>query len=141
MPDIVKNIEQVLMRIRRAAQEIGRDPTAIKMVAVTKTVDAQLIRKAVAGGLDCFGENYVQEAREKIEKLADCYVFWHFIGHLQSNKARDVVDRVAYVHSVDRRSVMKQLNKRTDSTVDVLLQINIAEQDSKSGVSPEELED
>ncbi len=132
-------LAKVEERIQSACDRAGRDRDELTLIAVSKTHPPDAIKTLYDEGVGAFGASYVQEWDDKVDEVPDG-IEWHFVGHLQSNKARDVVDRVAYVHSVDRRSVMKQLNKRTDSTVDVLLQINIAEQDSKSGVPPEELE-
>jgi hypothetical protein len=133
-------LEEVRGRVERACDRAGRRSEEITLIAVSKTHPPEAIQALYEEGVRAFGASYVQEWEDKADQVPGD-IEWHFVGHLQSNKARDVVDRVAYVHSVDRRSVMKQLNKRTESTVDVLLQVNIAGQDSKSGVLPDELAD
>ena len=133
-----RRLEDVEDRIRSACNRAGRDRDAVTLIAVSKTHPTEAIERLYEQGVRAFGASYVQEWEEKVGQVPDD-IDWHFVGHLQSNKARDVVDRMAFIHSVDRRSVMKQLNKRTESTVDVLLQINIAGQESKSGVEPDEL--
>lgn len=137
---MVDRLDRVEDRIARACDRASRDQEGVTLVAVSKTHPVRAIRHLYDAGLRQFGASYVQEWQDKAPELPDD-IDWHFVGHLQSNKARYVVDRVALVHSVDRRSVMKQLNKRCESPVDVLLQINIAGQDSKSGVAPDELTD
>src|SRR5512139_844110 len=101
MSQIAENLEEVRRRISAAAQRAGRDPAAVRLVAVSKTVPVALIREAVAAGQRLFGENYLQEARGKIEALGPA-VSWHFIGHLQSNKAKAAVELFDLIHGVDR---------------------------------------
>lgn len=136
---LLERLESVESSIERACRRADRQPEEVELIAVTKTHPARAIRTLYDAGVRHFGASYVQEWQEKSPELPDD-IEWHFIGHLQSNKAKYLVDRVAYVHSVDRRSVMKQLNKRAERPVDVLLQVNVAGQDSKSGVQPEGLE-
>lgn len=137
---LLARLESVESTFERVCQRAGRDRSEITLVAVSKTHPASAIRVLYDAGVANFGASYVQEWEEKAPELPDD-IRWHFVGHLQSNKAKYVADRVAMVHSVDRRSVMKQLNRRADRPVDVLLQINIADQESKSGVVPEKLEE
>ncbi|MFB6352036.1 MAG: YggS family pyridoxal phosphate-dependent enzyme, partial [Bradymonadaceae bacterium] len=137
---LLERLDKVDSRIQRACRRADRDRDEVTLVAVTKTHPARAVRTLYDAGVKHFGASYVQEWQEKAPELPED-IQWHFVGHLQSNKAKYVVDRIAMVHSVDRRSVMKQLNKRSDGPVDVLLQINIGGEDSKSGVEPEELTD
>lgn len=125
-------------RIRAACDRAGRERAEVSLVAVSKTHPVEAIRALYDDGQRAFGESYVQEWEDKAEALPDD-IAWHFIGHLQSNKAKYIVDDVALIHSVDRTSVMKKLHKRSEERVDVLLQVNIAGQDTKSGVSPDDL--
>jgi pyridoxal phosphate enzyme (YggS family) len=135
-----ERLEQVEERIDEACRRAGRDRDDITLVAVSKTHPVRAIQSLYDAGVRHFGASYVQEWEDKVDELPDD-IQWHFVGHLQSNKAKYIADRIAMVHSVDRRSVMKELNKRADSPVDVVLQVNIAGQDSKSGVLPENLDD
>ena len=129
-----ERIADVRARIARAAA--GRPVT---LVAVTKTHPPELIRAAVAAGLTDFGENYVQEWARKRDALADLPIRWHFIGHLQKNKAKDVVGRVALVHGVDSIELAQTLDRRAAKREDVLVEVNVGGETSKSGVVPAEL--
>jgi pyridoxal phosphate enzyme (YggS family) len=138
-----RRIQEIQGRIEAAAERAGRDPAGVGLVAVTKTHPAAAVRKAAEAGLSVFGENYVQEARDKIEVLADLPVSWHFIGHLQSNKAKYAVRLFDLIHSVDSVKLAREIDKQAakrDKIQDVLLQVNIAQEPSKSGAAREELE-
>lgn len=138
---IKDNLQQVLEQIESAAIGCGRVPDSVRLVAVSKTVPAEQVRAAIEAGVTTLGENYVQEARDKIEALADCEVSWHFIGHLQSNKAKYAVKLFDLIHSVDSVKLAEEIDKRAagiDKTQAVLVQVNIAEEETKSGVSVEE---
>jgi len=128
----------VRSNIRAAREAAGRDRESVKLVAVGKTHPVGALREVYEAGVRHFGASYVQEWQEKRPELPDD-IEWHFVGHLQSNKAKYVADEVAMVHSIDRRSVMKQMHRRSETSADVLLQVNIAEEESKSGVIPGEL--
>lgn len=134
------NLKQVRGRIAKACERAGRVAEEVTLVAVSKTHSVDAIRALYNAGQRIFGESYVQEWQEKRALLdaPECGdLEWHFIGHLQSNKAKYIVDEVALIHSVDRRSVLKRLQKRSHEPVDVLLQVNVAGQASKGGVAPE----
>lgn len=130
----------VLDRIRNAARKAGREPSEISLVAVTKGVDLKKIKEAYSSGIRIFGENYVQETQEKAKKLKRKGTQWHFIGHLQKNKAKLAVELYDVVHTVDNLSLAVELNKRARSigrpTIDVLIQVNIAGEKTKSGIDP-----
>src|SRR4030042_2034047 len=100
MIHIAKNLEEVRRRLTAAARRAGRDPAAVQLVAVSKTVDTERVKEALNAGQKIFGENYLQEARPKIETLGQA-VSWHFIGHLQSKKAKAVVNLFDLIHGVD----------------------------------------
>lgn len=100
MSDIATNLQVVRERVAAAARAVGRDPAEVEILAVSKTWPASRLREAAAAGQRAFGENYVQEAEEKIAALADLGLEWHFIGPLQANKTRGVAERCAWVHSV-----------------------------------------
>lgn len=143
MSSIARNVESVRGRIHSACSRCGRDPSSVLLIGVTKTVPAPVIREGVAAGLSVLGENYIQEARSKMEVLSDLAVAWHFIGHLQSNKARVAVEAFDWIHTVDRESLARELDRqahRQGRRVPVLLQVNVGEEVSKNGARIEELE-
>ncbi|MFW6283806.1 MAG: YggS family pyridoxal phosphate-dependent enzyme [Desulfosalsimonas sp.] len=136
MNAIADNIAQIRQRIQKAALGCGRSPETVGLVAVTKTVSPEQIKKAAEAGLDCFGENYIQEADKKITALADTGVSWHFIGHLQSNKAKYAVRLFDLIHSVDSLKLAKELNRqaaRHGKIQKVLIQVNLAGEQTKYG--------
>lgn len=132
-----KRLENIKERIRKAAEKCGRDPSNIHLVAVSKTVPAERVREAINAGATILGENYVQEARGKFNTLATYPVSWHFIGHLQSNKAKYAVRLFDLIHSVDTLKLAVELDKQSkknNKTQNILVQINIGQESSKSGV-------
>lgn len=134
------NLAQVRARIERAALRAGRDPGSVRLVAVSKTKPAALVRAAYEAGQRDFGENYVQELVEKHAALADLEgIVWHAIGHLQTNKARDVATRAGFVHSVDSAKLARELGKRTTGALAVLVQVNVGGEAQKSGCEPGEV--
>lgn len=141
---VKKNLENVLKRIQNAAIRCGRAPDSIRLVAVTKTVPAHRIIEAVVAGANIFGENYVQEAREKILELSKLPVSWHFIGTLQSNKAKYVVKLFDLIHSVDSVKLAMEIDKQArkiSKIQKILIQINVAGEIQKSGIFPEQVLD
>ena len=140
--DIARNIEKVMQRIENACSKCGRDPSSVRLVAVTKTILPQLIRDAVAAGVGILGENYLQEAQRKIEELGHI-ASWHFIGHLQKNKARRVVELFDMIHTLDSLSLADALEKaaaRVQKVVPLLIQVNISGETSKHGIHPQGVE-
>lgn len=140
---IKENLENIRKRITSAAIACGRDPLSIKLVAVSKTRPADDIREASKAGTRLFGENYVKESVEKIELLSDLDVSFHYIGHLQSNKAKVAVRMFDLIHSVDSVGLAKELDKQAKKTgkiQKILVQVNTGMEQSKSGVSDTELE-
>ena len=143
MDQIRRNLEEMKRRLDDAARGAGRDPADIRLVAVTKTVGLERLKEAVAAGHTLFGENYVQEAKTKITSLGPVLT-WHFIGHLQSNKAKAAVELFDLIHSVDRLSLAQALEQaaaRQGKIQDILLQVNLAGEASKSGTAPENAQD
>ena len=135
------HIDTILDRIRSAALAAGRRPENVRLVAVSKTVPAERVREAVAAGITLLGENYIQEAREKVEALHDLGLSWHFIGHLQSNKAKYAVRLFDMIHSVDSIKLARELDKQAAKNAkmqDILIQVNTGKEASKSGVYEEE---
>jgi pyridoxal phosphate enzyme (YggS family) len=142
--DIIrKNLDFVCETIARAAGEAGRKPEEVTLITVTKTFGIDTVRAAVAAGARDLGENYVQEAREKITTLTEAggpQPRWHFIGGLQKNKAKYAVRLFDLIHSVDGAELAVELDRRAGllgKKQDVLIQVNISEEQQKSGVSPE----
>jgi pyridoxal phosphate enzyme (YggS family) len=139
------NLRAVNARIAGAARAAGRDPAAVALLAVSKTFPPETVRAAMRAGQRAFGENYVQEAVDKIESLRDerAALEWHFIGPIQSNKTRAIAEHFDWVQSVDRLKVAQRLSEQRPANaapLDVLLQVNISGEASKSGVAPEDLE-
>ncbi len=136
-----ENLENILNRIRITAINCDRNPESIRLVAVTKTVPANRIKDAIQAGATIFGENYVQEAGDKIRELSPYPVSWHFIGTLQSNKAKYVVKLFDLIHSVDSVKLAMEINKQAEKISkiqDILIQVNVAGEAQKSGISPEQ---
>jgi len=137
---VADRFAKVLERINSAATRVGRDPSSIIVVGATKSVDVERIKAAINAGLKHIGENYVQEAMRKYEAIGDA-VKWHFIGHLQTNKAKYVVRFFEVVQSLDRISLAEELSKRAlmlGRKIDVLIQVNIGAEETKFGVPPED---
>ncbi|HTY79446.1 MAG TPA: YggS family pyridoxal phosphate-dependent enzyme [Candidatus Bathyarchaeia archaeon] len=140
-PDIRANLEAVRERIARACARAGRKPADVLLIAVSKTVEIERIRGAVAAGVQALGENRVQEAKEKVAALGRP-VPWHLIGSLQTNKSRDAVELFDWIHSVDREELARELDRRAhqrERTVKALVQVNVGEEPQKGGVAPAEL--
>src|SRR5438270_46650 len=123
----------------RSAERAGRDPAAITLVAVTKTVAVAPIRDAIGLGLKTFGENRVQEAMPKIEAIGTGDASWHLIGHLQTNKVKFIEGRFAMVQSIDRLDLVEALDRPLGSPLDVLIEVNVAEEPQKTGALPADL--
>lgn len=140
MSEIAANLAQVRQQITRAAQSCDRDPQKITLLAVSKTKSASSITQAIAAGQLAFGENYVQEAVEKIQYFASLGIDnlqWHFIGPLQANKSRLVAGHFDWCHTVDRLRIAQRLNDQRPAhrpPLNVLIQINISDESSKSGI-------
>ena len=135
---VKKRIEQIKNRIEQTALSCGRDPLSVNLVAVSKTVPSKNVRAAVEAGVFVFGENYIQEAMKKIDEIDDNRLSWHFIGHLQSNKAKYVVRYFDLIHSVDTLKLAKEIDrqaKKLNKIQNILVQVNIAMEATKSGVS------
>ncbi len=140
---IAENLKTVLKNIERAAQACGRDPKDIKLVAVSKRFPAEAITEAFSAGQHVFGENYIQELKEKHDQLGDGLQF-HFIGHLQTNKAKIAAQACAMVETVDRIKVARELQKHLTvlgKKLDILVQVNIGLDENKSGIYAEEAEE
>jgi pyridoxal phosphate enzyme (YggS family) len=138
---ITVNLQAVRERIAAAATACGRDPADVTLLAVSKGHSVALIRQAAAIGLRDFGENYLQDALAKIGELGEERLRWHFIGHLQSNKTRQVAANFDWVHTVDRIRIARRLSEqrpRRAPPLNICLQVRIGGEASKSGVAPED---
>ncbi|MCK5836545.1 MAG: YggS family pyridoxal phosphate-dependent enzyme [Desulfobacula sp.] len=141
MTTIKENIVSIEKKIHDTALACGRNPETITLIGVSKRKTAQLVSKAIEAGSKDLGENYIQEAVEKIDFLGKESVCWHFIGHLQSNKARFAVQYFDYIHTVDKLKLAREIDKQAQKikkTQKILLEINIAQEDTKSGAGARE---
>jgi pyridoxal phosphate enzyme (YggS family) len=139
MPTIKENLLRVRERIEKAARKAGRDPNEIKLVAVSKTVETLRIKEAILAGVTILGENYVQEAQKKIEEIGRP-VSWHFIGHLQSNKAKYAIRLFDMIHSLDSASLAEELNRRAEQAgrvMKVMIEVNLSKEATKFGTDEE----
>lgn len=144
MPSIAENLSLVQNRIQDAARHAGRDPDGVRLVAVTKTVPVEILREAGLPGGCVLGENKVQEARDKIQQLASENFRWHFIGHLQTNKAKFIPGKFERVHSVDRFELAEEIHRQSlkaKTVTHVLIQVNVSGEASKFGIAPHRLEE
>jgi pyridoxal phosphate enzyme (YggS family) len=142
---ISNNLQAVRAELAGAAQKVGRDPQKICLLAVSKTFPAQAVVQAANAGQRCFGENYLQEALDKMREvrvlLPEIALEWHFIGPIQSNKTRQIAENFSWVHSVDREKIAQRLSEQRPAELpplNICLQVNISREASKSGVMPEE---
>ncbi|UBM10461.1 YggS family pyridoxal phosphate-dependent enzyme [Cupriavidus metallidurans] len=144
MSVIAANLQAVKNDIAAAAQQAGRAPSGVTLLAVSKTVSPDRVREAFEAGQPAFGENYVQEGLDKIAALGDLRsrIAWHFIGPLQSNKTRPVAEQFDWVHAIDRLKIAERLSAQRPADLaplQVCIQVNISNEDTKSGVLPEEV--
>lgn len=141
--EISQNLKTVQRRIAETCTRCGRDPGAVRLVSVSKTMSVETVLLAIQAGADIFGENYIQEAREKCGILAEFQVSWHFIGHLQTNKAKYAVKLFELIHSVDSLRLAAELDRearKIGKVQKVLIQVNIGKEASKSGIDAESTE-
>ena len=144
MSYIAEKLQAVTAQIVAAARNAGRDPSEIALLAVSKTISADALREAYAAGQRAFGENYLQEALDKIAALADSApgIEWHFIGPIQSNKTRPIAENFAWVHSVDRLKIAQRLSEQRPAhlpPLNICIQVNVSGEASKSGCAPQDL--
>ncbi|KAF1048677.1 MAG: Pyridoxal phosphate homeostasis protein [Herbaspirillum frisingense] len=145
MSSIAKNLQHVQHQIAVAAERARRAPSSVQLLAVSKTFGADAVLEAVQAGQTAFGENYLQEALDKMAALAaqapDARLQWHFIGPIQSNKTRPIAAHFDWVHSVDREKIARRLSEQRPpelGPLNICLQVNISGEDSKSGLAPQE---
>ena len=143
--NIKHNYNLILEKIKHKALAIGRNPEEINLIAVSKTLSNETIKSASEAGIKVFGENYVQELKDKYEYLNSIELIqpeWHFIGHLQTNKVKYIAPFVSMIHSVDSIHLAVEINKqaqKNERIIDILLQVNTSGEDSKSGCEPKEV--
>jgi len=135
---LAERVERVTGAIADAARAAGRDASALTLIAITKFHPSSLVRELHALGLRDFGENRHQEAREKAAELADLDLAWHFVGQLQTKKARQAREYASVIHSVDREALVDQLAS-AEHPLDIFLQVNLTDDPARGGVRPEEL--
>ncbi|MEA1228952.1 YggS family pyridoxal phosphate-dependent enzyme [Acinetobacter sp. IRS14] len=134
--------QHVLQQIRVACEHAQRAPETVQLLAVSKTHPSESLREMYAAGQRAFGENYLQEALDKIEALHDLEIEWHFIGHVQRNKTKHLAEKFDWVHGVDRLIIAERLSNQRlqdQSDLNICLQVNIDGQDSKDGCAPDEV--
>jgi pyridoxal phosphate enzyme (YggS family) len=129
-----ENCLRVLDRIQKAAQRSGRDPSSIRLVAVTKTVPPEYVRSAAECGIHDVGENRLQEALFKIDVLAPLQLTWHFIGHLQTNKAKKVVEHFDWIQSIDRIELAQKLDQHAVKSLAAMIEVKLHDEPNKSGI-------
>lgn len=140
---VQQNLQDVKVRIEKACEACGRNSDEITLVAVSKTKPNEDILEAFAAGQVHFGENRAKELQDKMEQIAEEGIKWHFLGNLQTNKIKYMVERVDWIVSVHKKKALKEIEKRAsriDRHINVLIQVNISDEDQKSGCEPEELQ-
>ena len=141
MPTIKENLNKINRQIIEAAVSCGRNSETIQLIAVSKRKSIEAVRQAIKAGAGHFGENYIQEAVGKIDAIGKENACWHFIGHLQSNKAKVAVKYFEYIHTIDTLKLAKGIDKQAkkiDKIQKILLQVNISEEETKSGTNSKE---
>lgn len=139
--EIKQNLTGILENIEKAAEKSGRKLEDVRLIGVTKTQNVELVKNALKAGIKEFGENYVQEALEKINEVKDGT--WHFIGHLQSNKAKFIPGNFTWIQTIHSPDIISKLDKRCIERglyLNALIEVNIAKENTKSGVNPEDVE-
>lgn len=135
---VSENLEVIQSQIAEACEKANRSPEDVKIIAVTKYVSAERAQEAIEAGVNNLGENRDEGILEKISHLKDKPV-WHFIGTLQTRKVKNIIEHVTYIHSLDRLSLAMEIDKRANSKVNCLIQVNASGEESKHGLKPEEV--
>lgn len=141
--DIISRYEQVQEKIKSACIDSGRDPDEIMLVAVSKTKPDEDVLKLIEHGHFHFGENRAKALQDRMESVKNPAAVWHFIGNLQTNKIKYMVERVNWIQSIHKKKALREVEKRASEinrVINVLIQVNISEEDQKSGCDPEQLE-
>src|SRR5690625_4005278 len=133
------NYTQLLSNIEKAAKKVNRDPNEINIIAVTKYVSNETAKEAVDIGINHLGENRLEGFLEKYNAMNDDEITWHFIGTLQSRKVKGLIDQVDYIHSLDRKSLAKEINKRATRKIPCFVQVNTSGEESKHGLNKEDV--
>ena len=139
MADIQSRIAAIREEMSKTCQLAGRDPDSVNLLAVSKTMGVDAVASAILAGQRHFGENYLQDAQPKVSAFPDAT--WHFVGAIQSNKTRDIANQFAWVHGISTEKVARRLSEQREPTLgrlNCLIQVNLSNEDQKSGVSPEE---
>lgn len=136
--NVQENYQAIRSNIQKVCERIGRNPDEIKVIAVTKYVSIDRAKAAIDAGVIHLGENRDEGLNEKYAELGNDAV-WHFIGSLQTRKVKNIIDKVEYIHSLDRFSLAKEIDKRAEKLVKCFVQVNVSGESSKHGISPDEL--
>ena len=136
---ISDNLHQVKQRVEKAAKKAGRNPDEVKLVAVSKNKTSNEIREAFGAGQRIFGENYAQEFISKFQELSDLEIEWHFIGHLQRNKVKSIIDNVSMIQSLNSSRLAEAIDKKSEKPIKCLLEVNICKEETKSGIDLKEI--
>lgn len=140
---VAENLAQVRKNINESCNKINRDPNEVTLIAVSKTKPVEMLKEAYDAGARVFGENKVQEIVDKYDQMPSD-VKWHMIGHLQRNKVKYIIDKVALIHSVDSIRLAETIEKEAakhNITANILIEVNVAKEESKFGLMPEELDE
>ncbi|TFB23285.1 YggS family pyridoxal phosphate-dependent enzyme [Filobacillus milosensis] len=137
---IKENYNQIMSQINEACQRSNRQEDEITVVAVTKYVSIETANQAIKAGIQDLGENRLEGFKEKFEVIGK-QATWHFIGTLQSRKVKEIIDDVDYIHSLDRKSLAKEINKRSNRKIPCFIQVNTSGEESKHGLQPEQVND
>lgn len=134
---VAAKLRTIRQQISQACENANREPDEIRLIAVTKYVSIKRANEALEAGIKDLGENRDEGLLNKWEVLGDKPI-WHYIGTLQSRKVKSIIDKVEYIHSLDRLSLAKEINKRADHLIKCLVQVNVSQEDSKHGIRPED---
>jgi hypothetical protein len=138
LKSVESNLQIITEKIAKACEKVGRDPEEVTIIAVTKYVTIERAQEALKAGIIHLGENRDQELLKKYEVLGDQPV-WHFIGTLQTRKVKKIIDKVDYIHSLDRLSLAEEIHKRANRKITCFVQVNVSGEESKHGLPPEEV--
>ena len=144
MANLKERYQDILQKIKLAEQQYNRESGSVKLIAVSKTKPADMIEQMAALGQNAFGENYLQEAIDKQKTLADLNLQWHFIGHIQSNKTKDIATHFDWAHGVDRIKIARRLSDQRPAgkaALNICIQVNLEAEASKSGIAPTQVVD
>ena len=142
MPDITQRYQMILEKIKQAEIKYQREPGSVKLIAVSKTKPANMVREMATLEQRAFGENYLQEAIQKQIELNDLELEWHFIGHIQSNKTKDITENFDWAHGVDRLKIARRLSDQRPShlpALNICLQVNLEAEQTKSGANSKDV--